>query len=252
MKKGFEKRFNHGDIVYWCEKNGNKYNVKYGRVDEQFSDAIYLDLLEPKETRYVNGIPIDEFNSEQKYRKLPKGWDYNTRLFDLEQKRNPEDERLFEELRVKIDDPESIKNAYEAGLLVKSNKIFHGNIEEDITKEGFRIIKKYPMWKHYVTHVSVRPDKVYLTYQEAKDEVDANIAELKRQASLSDYEWSVEQIDKTLSRWKWYCDATDEEVNAYREWLLSLKNVEEIETKTCLGTIQWKYEKNKKWNNIVL
>lgn len=46
--------------------------------------------------------------------------------------------------------------------------------------------------------------------------------------------------------------ATDEEVNVYREWLLSMKNVEEIETRISLGNIQWKYEKNKKWNNIVL
>lgn len=36
------------------------------------------------------------------------------------------------------------------------------------------------------------------------------------------------------------------------EWLLSMKNVEEIETRISLGNIQWKYEKNKKWNNIVL
>ena len=48
IKKGFEKRFNHGDIVYWCNRNGNEYNVKYGRVDEQFSDDVYIDLLEQK------------------------------------------------------------------------------------------------------------------------------------------------------------------------------------------------------------
>lgn len=38
IQKGFEKRFKHGDIVYWCNKSGNKYSVQYGRVDEQFSD----------------------------------------------------------------------------------------------------------------------------------------------------------------------------------------------------------------------
>jgi len=34
--------------------------------------------------------------------------------------------------------------------------------------------------------------------------------------------------------------------------LLSMKNVEDIETRINLGNIQWKYEKSKKWNNIVL
>lgn len=99
---------------------------------------------------------------------------------------------------------------------------------------------------------SIRPDKVYFTYQEAKAEVEEYLTEFRRQAALSDYEWAVEEIDKTLNHWKKFQDATDEEVNVYRDWLLSMKNVEEIETRISLGNIQWKYEKNKKWNNIVL
>ena len=63
---------------------------------------------------------------------------------------------------------------------------------------------------------------------------------------------AVEAIDKTLNHWKVFQDATDEEVSSYRKWLLSMKDVEKIETRMSLGNIQWKYEKNKKWNNIVL
>lgn len=70
IKKGFGKRFNHGDIVYWCNKSGNKYSVQYGRVDEQFSDAVCIDLLESKETRYIDGVPIDEFKDNQLNRSL--------------------------------------------------------------------------------------------------------------------------------------------------------------------------------------
>lgn len=153
---------------------------------------------------------------------------------------------------VRVDNPESIKKAYEAGLLVKSEKIFHGNIETDITKEGFRVIKKYPMWQHHIDHVSIRPDKIYFTYQEAQEELEGYLAEFRRQAALSDYEWAVEEINKTLNQWKTFQDATDEEVSVYREWLLSMEDVEAIETRISLGNIQWKYEKNKKWNNIVL
>lgn len=79
MKQGFEKRFKNGDIVYWCHSEGNgRYTVKYGMVDEQFSDAVVIDYLTARERRLVNGIPIDEFESETKYKKLPKGWTYDT------------------------------------------------------------------------------------------------------------------------------------------------------------------------------
>ena len=45
---------------------------------------------------------------------------------------------------------------------------------------------------------------------------------------------------------------TDEEVKQYRDWLLAMSNVEDVETRIFSGNIQWKYWKNKKWNNIEL
>lgn len=249
MRAGYEKRFNSGDIVYWCHQNGHEYSVHYGMVDEQFSDAVCVDYLASRERRRVDGIPIDEFQSEQRYRKLPKGWSYDTKLFEITYDPLTEEEIAFP---LNITKPESIKSAYDKGFLVKDNTIYHGNIEAEITKDGFRIIKKYPMWQHHINHVSIRPDKVYFTYEEAKKEVDDNIAEFHRQASLSDYEWSVEQIDKTLNHYRIINNATDEEVKQYRDWLLAMDNVEDIETRMFDCNIQWKYWKNKKWNNIEL
>lgn len=251
MKKGFEKRFHAGDIVYWCEnRKSGRYGVNYGMVDEQFSDAVCIDLLEKKEIRYVDGVPMDQFETEQKYRKLPKGWTYSTKLFQLEWRIDPEEEKLFQE--IKMDQPETIKKAYELGVLVKSDQIFHGHIEVDITKEGFRIIKKYPIWQHHITHISIRSDQVYFTYQEAQKEVEKHVVALERMANLSEYDWAVELIDQTLKHWKKLQNAAEEEVSAYRNWLLSMKYVEEIETRVYSGSIQWKYLKNTKWHNIVL
>lgn len=249
MRTGFEKRFNPGDIVYWCHRRGNEYSVHWGMVDEQFSDAVVIDYLVPRERRRVNGIPIDEFQSEQRYRKLPKGWTYNTELFELTW-----DDFIPAEKEFKLDitDPNSIKSAYNQGFLVKDSTIFHGVIEADITKEGFRIVKKYPYYMRHIDYVSIRPNKVYFTYEEAKKEVDENIAEFQRQASLSDYDWSVEQIDKTLARWKFLNDASPETVEKYRSWLIGMKDVEYIETRIFGGDLQWKYWKNKRWNNIEL
>lgn len=91
-----------------------------------------------------------------------------------------------------------------------------------------------------------------ITYEEAKSEVDANIAEFMRQAALSDYDLSVEQIDNTLNRWQKIMDSSDKERIKYREWILGMKNVVDIETRIFDGNVQWKYWKNKKWNYIEL
>lgn len=250
MQKGFEKRFNKGDIVYWCHHDGHgKYSVHWGMVDEQFSDAVMIDYLEPRERRLINGVPIDQFENEERYRKLPKGWSYGTTLFKITYSDYTEEEKKF---RFYYDDSEKLKEAYDKGWLVKSENIFHGQIETDITKDGFRIRKTYPMWKHHTDYVSIRPDRVYFTWAEAKKVVDENIAEFMRQTELSDYEWSVEKIDETLARYKNLTGASDEEVKQYRDWLTDMKNVEDIETRLCGGEIQWRYWNNKRWKNIEL
>lgn len=167
MKPGFEKRFNKENLVYWCHKKAHEYSVQYGLVDEQFSDAVIIDYIVPRERRIIDGIPLDEFKSEERYRKLPKGWSYDTKLFEVTHEVLDEEENEF--LRnCKINDSKGIKEAYNKGYLVKKSKIFGGNIETEITNQGFRVVKKWLMFVPYITHVSIRPDKVYFTYEEAK------------------------------------------------------------------------------------
>ena len=249
MKPGFQKRFEHGDIVYWCHSNGYDYSVKYGMVDEQFSDAIVIDLLVPRERRLINGIPIDKYENPTKYKKLPKGWSYETKLDEVTYEPMPDEERNFQ---INIKSPVSIKMAYDLGYLVKDSTIYHGNVESEITNNGYRVIKKYPMWKHHIDHVSIRPDRVYDNYMDALYEVQANKAEFLRQASLTDEEWSIEQIDKTIAQWKRATDSSDEEAKRYHDWLVNIKDVDKIETRLCGGEIQWKYEDKKRWNYIEL
>lgn len=239
--------FHEGDIVYWCHSNGNgKYSVRFGMVSDQFSDAVIIDYLEPRERRLINGIPIDEFE-DNRYHKLPKDWTYNTDLYTLSYSELSEKEISF---KLSLKNPETIKDAYDKGYLVKSGTIFHGVIEAEITKEGYKVVKKYPYWKRHIDYVSIHPDKVYFTYDEAEKEVQVNINEFKCQAELSDYDWSVEQIDKMLRKWQFLITATNFQVQQVRDFLLGMKNVEDIETRISGGLIQWKYWKNKKWLNI--
>lgn len=239
-------RFKKGDIVYWCQRKGHEFKVKWGMVYEHYLSAICIDYLSPKETRLINGIPIDEFE-DNKYKKLPKGWSYDTKLFEITY-----DDADLKNSTMDIKKPETIKSAYERGLLVKDSTLFHGEVNTDITKEGYRVVLKYPPYLNHISSTSVTSDKLYYTYEEAKKEVDANVAEFHRQANLSEYDWSVEQIDKELNRWQHIHGETDNLKNKYREWLLGMDNVEDIETRVIGGEIQWKYWKKQRWNNIDL
>ena len=62
----------------------------------------------------------------------------------------------------------------------------------------------------------------------------------------------MEKIDNILGRWKFLNGATNEDVEIYRNWILSLKNVEDVDVRIWQNNIQWKYWKNKRWNNIEL
>ena len=189
-------------------------------VDEQFSDRVYVDYLHPKECRRVNGIPIDEF-VDNRYKKLPKGWSYDTRLFEITYDK-------IDNHIIDLKNSDTIKSAYNKGLLVKDSEIFHGTVEEEITNKGYRIVKKYSPYFSHISYVAVEPYKLYFTYEEAEKEVLANRAEFERQANLSYYDWSVEQIDETLNRWQGIYNHSDKLKNKYKEWLLELDNVEDV------------------------
>ena len=47
-------------------------------------------------------------------------------------------------------------------------------------------------------------------------------------------------------------DVSDNEIQQYREWLLNMSNVEDIETRIFNGNVQWKYWTKKRWNYIEL
>lgn len=235
------KRFKRGDIVYWCHRRGHEFSVKWGRVSEEYFDTIAVDFLEPRERRLINKIPIEEWNNEdQKFKKLPKGWTYNTVLAEITYRDFSEEEKNF---ILDLKNPETIKEAYKNGFLVKSSTIFHGDIDTEITKEGYRILKKYPYWKHHIDYTTILPYKLYFTYEEALKEVEEEKAKFIEQANMSDYDWAVKEIDRTIDRWKASSGGSNEDAARYREWLLAKDNIEDVEVRLSGGELQWKYGK---------
>lgn len=113
------------------------------------------------------------------------------------------------------------------------------------------------MWGKYEPKSEVvRSDKVYFTYEEAAAERDAKIAEFKRQAALSDEEWSLELIEKDVRRYLslyfGVLSLEQDEVDKYMDFFKELPRVEDIETRLFGGTLQWKYCKNKAWKNVFI
>lgn len=245
-------KFNSGDVVYWVGRRRHspyEYYVDYGIVDEEFSDAVCVDRLHIRDNRYINNIPYKEFPSVTKWQKLPKGWTYNTELFEMEWRNN--DWAVLNTLR--IDNPEDIKKALELGILVYL-KDYDQTVpySEVSNKLGWRIIKEHDNSSYIYPHFTLQKDKAFKTYEEAQTVIDAQEAEWKRQSELTDEEWSKEEIERDLERWAKIYSKSPEEMQKVRDFFLSMDKVKDIETRVFGGDFQWKYWKNKKWRTIVL
>ena len=245
-------KFNSGDVVYWVGRRRHspyEYYVDYGIVDEEFSDAVYVDRLHIRDNRYINDIPYKEFPSVTKWQKLPKGWTYNTELFTMEWRNN--DWAVLDTL--KINNPEDIKKALELGILVYlkdyDQTVPHSEVDK---KLGWRIRKEHDDSVYNYPFISLQKDNAFKTYAEAQAVIDAQEAEWKRQSELTDEEWSIEQIDHDLQCWARIYSKSPEEMQRARDFLLGMDKIEDIETRVFGGDFQWKYWKNKKWRTIVL
>lgn len=241
-----------GQIVYYVEKhkNGSLF-VDYAMVDEIFSDVVVLMIFDFYEQRYVDGIPYNDVPYIGRWKKLPKNWTYDMPLFKLDYINNPE----YIDKSFDVTKPEDILKAYNIGLLVDTRTIDHSHIEADIDKNyGYRLIKKYYPYQRIPGDISLHYDEVYLTFAEAKKAIDDYLTELNRQASLSDEEWSLEQIENTIRHHLFMIypnkEQIEEKLQSIMDYFKNRNNIEDIEVRISNGRIEWKYWKNKKWIGI--
>ena len=237
-----------GDVVYFLKWNKKHLPyVDYGVVDEVFHDVVYVDYVELPDTRTVTekNIPIKDFETWDKYKKLPKGWTYNTDLVNMHWHDTGDDW-----LRTHTaEDPNAIKEGLELGKLVLArNNTKCYTVESEITKEGYRLVKKYNSSYHCYTTFPWRD--IYTTCEDARKAKEDYLTELKRQAELTDEKWSIELIEKTLKRWKSIYGISDIDYDYVRDMLLGMDNIVDLEVRLSGGRIEWKYWKNKKWHTI--
>jgi len=237
-----------GSVVYFLKNSkdfAGKKEISFGIVEEHYADSIALHLIEPRDTRCINGIPVKEFKTPTRWQKLPKGWTWNTQFFEITWEQFPE------LLRYSISDAEKILQLYKEGYFVNVEDNDHAHFRSEIdNKYGWRIVREYPMFEHHPSYISVNFRNVFTSYANAEAEMNKIHAEFNRQAQMSDYDWSVEQIDHELDYWAKLYSITDIEKKKHRDWLLNQGNVEDIEVRIAQGRIQWKYWKNKRWLNI--
>lgn len=244
IRADFQSRVPIGSVVWYLENTRGRKEIRFGTVDSYYTYEVCVQLYDFCERRMIDGVPVEKIETPTRWRKLPKGWTYSTELFKLT-------ERPFSNVKFNLSNPEDIIKAIEQGILVPAQERDYCHFEDVIDKaNGWRIERKYNPYEGHCSYISLRYDKVYTTYNEAKAALDEELAEFQRQSELSDYDWSLEQIDKELTRWATIYGVSSEEKQRYREWLLGLDNLEEVEVRVFDGQIQWKYVKSKKWMSI--
>ena len=237
-----------GSIVYYVKKHGHEWSVSWGTLEEHYVYESVIQLYDTYNWMTVNGIPIKDLKTPTRWQKLPKGWSYDTKLFEIGHDENYE---KFNEIckNLKISNKEDIQKAIDIGLFIKVQDKDYGKPEAEIDKHyGWRLIMRYG---DYISpHTSVKYNEVYTNYEDAKRVVDEHEAELKRQSELSDLEWSIEQIDNKLDMWAALYSITDLEKQKLRDRIMGFDRLEDVEVRLYCGNIQWKYWKNRRWNNI--
>lgn len=128
-----------------------------------------------------------------------------------------------------------------------------GYPDAEIIKEGYRIVWKHDLYssdpskQKRSNYAIVNWRYVYSSYDEVKKVLSDYQAELNRLVEMSDYDWSLEQIDKVLNRSVFIAK---EDKSKIKQWLIDNTNIEEVEIRCSSGYPEWKYEKSKKWKQL--
>lgn len=251
------RNIKEGQIVFFLERRNTQPHdlyIRYGVVDFYSCTDVCVDWLGLKDNRIV--VTLDgkrtsfaEFKNDVKYRKLPKGWTYNTELYDIEYDES-DAETKNKILSLKGIDKQ-VRTAYDCGILVKKTLTDYECVDATVDKDGYKLSRKLPMWIQHRTGGTYRYDELFATYDEAKKALDDYKAEQTRIANLSDREWVLEDVHKTVNRHKNIYHESDE----YYEKVLDFfenrcNNVEDVDVRIYGGVIQWKYYNKKKWSSL--
>ena len=249
-----------GTVAYYVKRRKNRYFVDYGIVYDNYSDCVVLQRLTFRDRRMIvseffkEPVPFKDFPHQTEWRKLPKGWSWNTQLFSYVMQEETDAEK---NANIRLDEPETIIKAYNDGVLVNVRDVPYEKIEAVIEgKFGYKLIRKSKEPERVidpdgpVDTVGIAWIQCFSTYAEAKAACDKYEAELEAQAEMSDLEWSVSLIDHDIDRWAKLRGISDENKARARDYLMGLKDLENVETRVIGEGLQYKYWKHKRWVTV--
>lgn len=235
-------------VDYMSGVHGIERFINFGTIEHHYPGAVNIALYDAPKRRAIDGVPIDEMEFPTPFKKLPKSWTYNTELYKVTYIPLPPD--VIEEAKhLSMRKAEDIKRAIEIGCLVNRWDIDYRDIESNISKgDGWQIVMKSNTSTEPLRNITKATYEIYQTYEEAEEAILEEIRQLQIESDMSDEEWSIYQIDRTLSK----ISMPENIREKYRDFILSLDKIEDVAIRLSGGAIQWKYDKNKKWNNIVI
>lgn len=264
------KEFPVGSVAYFIkyDERSNKFEIKFGIVEEHYSNETILQLYSLKTVEKINGIPTDEIDFPTQWEKLPKDYSHDTQLFEHTVELDRRGENVF------INSPESIIKGIEDGILIEEKQNYDccykaefsddKDTNEYVPRDCYRIQKKW-LCNHYEpTVIGIKLEKLFHTYEQAKEKARQIQTERQKERdrinNLTDYEYVVEEIERVVSFFKAVCGVSDKKTQEYKEWLLSLDNLEKVEVRFHFNCIQWRYvtpphkklNKPNKWKEIEL
>lgn len=256
--------FPNGSVAYYISHRGFGHStVEFGIVEENYTDSAVLHLYAFPNVRCVDGIPWDHYETPSEWRRIPKsGKLLGEILCDcLSQRTTIQYPPIFEENTALIQRivtrtvpdtlSEDVLEAVRKGLLVSQETIRTAVPETETDSRGcYRITANWRNAPYKPEWITLSLNELFHTFREAQAEIDRQKQEAERLYNLSDYDFSVEDIDHTLNRWRTIYHIPDETVQETRQMLLSLPQVEDIVTRLYMGRFQWKYDRNRSWKDI--
>ena len=225
-------------ICYFIDYGFNRdMHISYGVYEyEKMYGGHVVSQLKAPEIRLINGIPFDEFQSETEFKKVPKGWTYNTEMFTVTEDVKKKEKILAETKgKFNIKSPSDLQWLFDNEYLVKKQDV-EPVIEVEYNHNTYRIVKKYPSWTiSYGKHNNRYPDEVFETWEEAEERMN----EIKKinhrkavECALLDF---YEDLEWTLEKYE--AEHGGREIETIRQKILAKPHLDDIMFRYYKGEI---------------
>lgn len=257
-----------GDIVYWVERVQSqciktRLEVVCGIIDEVYHDCYvgsHLDYTryvkfklwnEQTEKVFTDKNSWREYFKNVSWRKYPSKKELadSNKLFEysVEPVYSLAGSKLTDLPNLK--DKDAIKKAMDDGILCRRQDVITFNLcpYTEIEKGSWRPVLKYG--DEVSQNDYLAKSMVFSTYDDAQKLVDAIRQEYAWVASLTDREYSLLEMDKTLNHLvRGGMDESD--ARRIADHMIKMKNIEEMEFRPYLGKFQWRYYDRPKWLTV--